>query len=131
MMNSNPLCRWACLGLLMALSALTSLPAQAVPSFSRQTGASCSMCHTTSFGPNLTPFGRDFKLNGYTLGENKLPPVSGMIMGSFTNTQKGQNVSDLPPNNGFNANNNFTFDQASLFYAGKVWENFGAFSQLT
>jgi hypothetical protein len=89
------------------------------------------MCHTTSFGPNLTPFGRDFKLNGYTLGENKLPPVSGMVMGSFTNTQKGQNVPDLPPNNGFNGNNNFTFDQASLFYAGKIWENFGAFSQLT
>ncbi len=67
---------------------------QAMPSFARQTGASCSQCHTQSFGPNLTPYGRDFKLGGYTMGEGtgfpKLPPISAIITGSFTNTNKDQ-----------------------------------------
>lgn len=104
--------------------------ANAVPSFSRQTGAACSQCHTQSFGPNLTPFGRDFKLGGYTLGggkESNIPAVSGMIEGSFTNTKGDQDLTGT----GYNKNNNFTFDQASLFYAGKIYGNVGAFSQFT
>lgn len=123
--------------LLLALTSatiLTSPETQAMPSFSRQTGASCSQCHTQSFGPNLTPFGRDFKLSGYTMGGGsganaKLPPISAMIMGSFTNTAKGQPDGTLLP--GYNRNNNFTFDEASLFYAGRIYGKVGAFSQLT
>src|ERR1700676_4973766 len=38
--------------------------AQAVPSYSRQTGLSCATCHFAP--PELTPFGRKFKLEGYT-----------------------------------------------------------------
>lgn len=109
---------------------IVSVDANAVPSFSRQTGAACSQCHTQSFGPNLTPFGRDFKLGGYTLGggkESNMPAVSGMIEGSFTNTKSDQDLTGT----GYNKNNNFTFDQASLFYAGKVYDKVGAFSQFT
>ncbi len=40
--------------------------AQALPSFARQTGQPCGTCHT-SF-PGLTPYGRRFKLLGYTTG---------------------------------------------------------------
>ena len=36
-----------------------------VPSFSRQTRLACSACHNGF--PQLTPFGRMFKLNGYTM----------------------------------------------------------------
>ncbi len=32
----------------------------AVPSFARQTGMPCAQCHTLSFGPALTEFGREF-----------------------------------------------------------------------
>ncbi|HVB08184.1 MAG TPA: hypothetical protein VNF00_04485, partial [Candidatus Acidoferrales bacterium] len=39
--------------------------AQAVPSFARQTGLACSSCHTNP--PELTPLGRTFKLNGYSM----------------------------------------------------------------
>ena len=39
--------------------------ATTVPSFARQTGLACSACHYQF--PQLTPFGRLFKLNGYTL----------------------------------------------------------------
>jgi hypothetical protein len=37
----------------------------AVPSFARQTGLACSACHYQF--PQLTPFGRLFKINGYSL----------------------------------------------------------------
>ena len=40
--------------------------AEALPSFARQTGQPCGTCHTDF--PALTPFGRRFKLLGYTIG---------------------------------------------------------------
>jgi hypothetical protein len=40
--------------------------AEALPSFARQTGQPCGKCHTDF--PSLTPFGRRFKLLGYTIG---------------------------------------------------------------
>ena len=47
--------------------------AHRIPSFSRQTKLPCSACH---YGfPQLTPFGRLFKLNGYTL--TALPTIVG------------------------------------------------------
>jgi hypothetical protein len=51
---------------LLLLLALTS-PAEAVPSYARQTGQECIACHV-SF-PELTPYGRYFKLTGYTIGK--------------------------------------------------------------
>jgi hypothetical protein len=44
----------------------TADPARSLPSFARQTGQPCGRCHTDF--PGLTPFGRQFKLGGYTLG---------------------------------------------------------------
>lgn len=44
-------------------------PANALPSFARQTGQPCGTCHTDY--PSLTPFGRLFKLGGYTAGGGK------------------------------------------------------------
>ena len=41
-------------------------PADALPSFARQTGQPCGTCHTDI--PALTPYGRRFKLLGYTTG---------------------------------------------------------------
>jgi hypothetical protein len=58
-----------CAVTLVALTFATSDPAQAVPSFARQTGQPCGTCHTDF--PGLTPFGRLFKLNGYTMGGGK------------------------------------------------------------
>jgi len=37
-----------------------------VPAFAAQTGLACQACHVGGFGPQLTPFGRQFKINGYT-----------------------------------------------------------------
>jgi hypothetical protein len=45
---------------------LVPMGASALPLYARQTGQPCAACHTTF--PELTPFGRRFKLGGYTLG---------------------------------------------------------------
>src|SRR5665647_954199 len=70
--------------LLIGLAVLLLLPfnsAQAVPSFARQTGMSCNECHTVF--PELTPFGRIFKLGGYVMSKTGKqyefpPPLAGM-----------------------------------------------------
>lgn len=59
---------------------------KSVPSFSRQTGLACSACHYQF--PQLTPFGRLFKLNGYSLVGLK-PIVE-------PNAKKGAPLSLLP-----------------------------------
>src|SRR5215831_16545544 len=63
------------LALALLILAVAALPrvASAIPSFARQTGMPCSQCHTLSFGPALTAYGRQFKLNGYTFGEGEHP----------------------------------------------------------
>lgn len=112
----------------LALFAATG-PAHAVPAFAEQTGLPCQACHVGGFGPQLTPFGREFKLEGYTLrsGTKFTPPVSAMAIGSYTHTRKDQ----VPPPDGLDSNDNFAFDQGSLFLAGGVGQHFGGFAQFT
>ena len=71
---------------LLALAAVFFIPnvARAIPSYARQTGLTCSACHTEF--PILTEFGRDFKLNGYTMSTTQswMPPLAVMLQPSFT-----------------------------------------------
>jgi hypothetical protein len=103
--------------------------ANAVPSFAEQTGQRCSACHVGGLGPQLTPFGRQFKLGGYTLRgvAGFTMPLAGMIVASYVQTQKDQE----PPAPHYGSNDNFTLDQASIFVAGGVGDHFGGFSQFT
>jgi hypothetical protein len=124
---------------------LASGPAGAVPSYARQTGMACSACHTVF--PELTPFGREFKLNGYvldnirqvkgisldnkeTLGLNSTPPISLMLQVSYTHTSKA--LPDSALSGALAKNGDILFpQQASLFYAGKIADGLGSFLQLT
>ncbi|MFI5315332.1 MAG: cytochrome C [Myxococcota bacterium] len=113
--------RWLGFGIFVAVVlVLLEAEARAVPSFARQTSLPCAMCHTAF--PQLTPFGRQFKLNGYTLSaeQTELPPVAAMLQGApgFTHTRKAQPEADIPP--GFEENNNVSVNQISLFYAGRL-----------
>ena len=118
--------------LLIALPLLAALMPQtssALPSYARQTGLACQTCHTIGFGPALTPYGQNFKLNGYVWGDaSSLPPVAFMQVSSFTNTQKGQDGGAAPH---FSPNDNFAADQTSLFYGGRIYDKLGAFIQTT
>jgi len=97
---------------------LTTDIASAVPSFARQTGLQCNECHTAY--PQLTPFGREFKLRGYVMSDekSKIPPVAFMALPSFTNTNEGQPGGATDD---FDDNNNFAITQASIFYAGRLF----------
>src|SRR5438552_3722869 len=55
---------------LLITAAMCVLPkAHALPSFARQTGQRCAACHVGGNWPQLTPWGRFFKLSGYTAGK--------------------------------------------------------------
>jgi hypothetical protein len=101
----------------------------AVPAFAVQTGAPCQSCHVGGFGPQLTPFGRQFKLQGYTLRSNTFNiPLAAMAVASDTWTAKAQNP---PPAPGYGGNGNLSLDQISLFVAGGFGQHLGAFIQTT
>ncbi|WP_347987998.1 cytochrome C [Methylomonas sp. AM2-LC] len=114
----------------------------ALPSFTRQTGMACISCHTQAFGPNLTPLGRQFKLNAYSSGggDSFLSRFGGTIQGSLTNTKRNDDKFINPDNpnfdanfknRGYNSNNNLALDQASVFFGGKVLQQMGAFVQFS
>src|SRR5215472_2129288 len=116
----------------LILQALAAQDARAVPSFAAQTGQPCTACHVGAFGPQLTPTGRAFKIGGYTQtgGEGLAAhiPLAAMVQGSFTNTNSPQPGPAAPD---YGRNNNFTFDDISLFLAGRATDYLGAFIQGT
>ncbi len=118
-MNTRPAIQTIRL-VLLALATALVLPhtATAVPSYARQTGMSCIVCHTEF--PILTEFGRQFKLSGYTLagGQTELPPISFMLQPSFTQTNASQPGGAAPH---FANNSNVALSQASAFYAGRLF----------
>src|SRR6516225_7465617 len=88
---------------------LSCCDAQAIPGFASQTGMPCSQCHTISFGPGLTEYGREFKLNGYTWGDGDHPePIALMVQGGFAHTSADQTS---PPVPGYSLNDNTSVDQ--------------------
>lgn len=128
----------------VGLSLLAARPAEAVPSFSRQTGMACDACHTVY--PNLTPFGRLFKMNGFTMENikevtattpkqnpelrlNEIPPFSFAAKVSFTHIGKTPADSNIPTARA--QNDNLMFPQnVDLYYAGAVAPKLGAFFQV-
>src|SRR4030088_3006826 len=101
----------------------------AVPSFARQTGMPCSQCHTLSFGPALTPYGRQFKLNGYTFGEvHSQMPLALMIQGGLSRAD--QPLPGAPPPH-FSTNDNISLDQVSVFVGTRLTEHVGMLGQAT
>jgi len=117
---------------LLLFCGLTALvgTAQAVPSFSRQTGQECAACHVGGFGPQLTPYGIRFKLGGYIDSDGKggKVPLSAMLVASYNKTSKAQSEA---PTDSSKTNNNTGIDEASIFLAGKLFENAGIFAQFT
>lgn len=119
--------------------ALERLRRPTIPSFSRQTGLPCSACHYQF--PQLTAFGRLFKLNGYTMtgletigqpGDSAghetlklspIPGISAMAVASISHTAR-------TPAGTQNSTTQFP-QQFSLFAAGEITPNAGIFTQFT
>ena len=123
----------------VAISLILFVPeASAIPSYSRQTGLPCASCHYAP--PELNPFGRQFKLEGYTFttkaqvtDEKKdhnavlqlleAFPLSIVFDTSITATKSPQPGTQ---------NGNFQFPQdVSLFLAGAWTSHIGSFVQVT
>lgn len=119
---------WMCgIPLLAAAGLVSTRPARAVPAFAQQTGQPCKSCHVGGFGPELTPFGREFKLGGYTLRAHASVPIAAMAITSFTQTRKDQK----PAPEHLNRNNNVTLDEAAVFVAGGIGKHLGGFAEIT
>jgi hypothetical protein len=147
-------------GLFLAViaAATTAAPrvSSALPSFARQTGQPCGTCHTDY--PGLTPFGRAFKLGGYTAGGGQFrltPFKSRSSDGAYASANPDDSseppkdkwfppVSMMaivgfthteaplaPPTAPFSPNDNVKVDPASFFYGGAITEHIGAFAQAT
>lgn len=118
---------------LLALVAAVCPDAQAVPSFTRQTGLACAVCHSNP--PELTAFGRKFKLDGYTLTDKKPDttiddkdmrlsryfPIGGMLSLGDTGTNAVE-----PGSQNWDANAHL-----SLYLAGEMAPHVGAMIQTT
>ena len=134
-------CRWAA-----AFAALWTvcLPAQALPSFARQTGMECVNCHFS--WPELTAVGRQFKLGGYTLmkpvtdgdrpvvsfdpnGNAPYLPLAAFAQLSATHTAN-VNTGGTDPSD-FAHNDDVVLQQLSLFLAGRASDHAGGFIQWT
>ncbi len=125
--------RPAALSWLAFLAALlmASTGANAVPAFNRQTGQNCVACHAGGQYPDLTPYGRLFKLTGYTIGERAVP-LATMAVASYNKTRNtGSTDPAFDSAATFPKDGNAIFQTASVFLAGKVTDNLGAFIQTT
>jgi hypothetical protein len=113
---------------LAVLAVLAPMQAQAVPSFARQTGQNCVSCHAGGQFPELTPYGRMFKMTGYTIGSRAMPLA---VMGVVNYAKVADTAKSDDPAVDFPKNGSAVFSSGSLFIAGKITDNIGLFSQIT
>ena len=122
--------RWPALAVAISVWMAAAPHAQAIPAFAAQTGEPCSACHIGF--PQLTPYGRLFKLEGYVAG-GSVPGyknVAGMLQAGFTylhDKVPGGLAPDFPSNDAW------SLQQVSLLYGGALYApiGLGAFIQGT
>lgn len=115
-------------GLFSAILLAAPVGAQAVPAYARQTGQSCVACHAGGQFPELTSYGRAFKLSGYTYGSHTVPFS---VMATFGYQNISNTSSPGSDYTLFPKNDQAVFQGGSLFLAGKVTDHLGVFAQWT
>lgn len=97
-----------------------STAADAIPAYARQTGSACADCHAGAYGgggngPNLTPYGMRFKLNGYTDtdGNGFKIPLAGQLVETHTVPARGDSSTHLA--------------EAELYLAGRLTDQIGGY----
>ena len=135
--NSTRFDKWKrmLMPVVLSLSAVIGLltvqqDAGAIPIYARQTGQNCLACHAGGQFPELTAYGRKFKLTGYTMGNRVDLPLAMMAVVSSTSVNSktpgtGDTNADFPQNGLVH------FTTASLFAGGKITDNLGMFGQWT
>ena len=102
-----------------ALLMIAWLPnsANAIPAFNRQTGQNCVACHAGGQFPELTPYGRLFKLTGYTIGQRTVP-ISAMAVASLSKVANTSKSDD--PGADFQKDGKVILATASLLQIGRA-----------
>jgi hypothetical protein len=130
-LRANKPASLAVLGCALAVLAAFAQNACALPSFARQTGQACAACHVGGDWPQLTPWGRFFKLSGYTPGKafvdrdgfDHLPVgvfgQAGVTWAAQPDNSQGQPV--VAPNGAFRG------EQVVGYFGGKVADFAGVF----
>lgn len=98
--------------------------AHALPAFARQTGMQCATCHAGGQFPELTSFGRTFKMTGYAIGSRAVP-LSAMGVASYTRS------ASPAEDDAFAKDAVALFQTGSVFVAGKITDKSGIFAQAT
>jgi hypothetical protein len=125
----------------LLLLALASASSQAIPVFARQVEQNCVSCHVGGQYPELTAYGRYFKLSGFTQGVTQITkdgvgiPVAMSIQAGMNTMQNNGNQipgAAAPIGSPIDARNgDFAPDQVSIYTGGRIADNFGAFFQYT
>ncbi len=113
---------------LAILTLAYTVPAQALPSYAQQTGLPCAQCHAIGFGPALTAYGRQFKLNAYALGEHH-DSVPLALMAVLTYTSTSAALPEAPAH--YSTNNNFALNELTGFFAGSLGQHAGGFVEVS
>ncbi len=109
--------------------------AQAIPIFARQTQQPCVACHVGGQYPELTPYGRYFKLTGFTQGDKNAKTGEGIGLPVAMSVQAGRNTmrnnldstgAPIDARDG-----QIAPDQVSLYTGGRISDNVGLFAQFT
>jgi len=125
--RKNILLAASCIGI-MAVTAPKE--GAAVPAYARQVGMSCTACHFQRY-PQLTPFGRAFKSNGYsqkgkqmTIEDTNLslPTTLNASLVSKFRFQKTNGTDNADP---LNMGELQVPDEAILYLGGRVGKNIG------
>ena len=112
----------------------------AIPVFARQTQQNCVACHVGGQYPELTPYGRYFKMTGFTQGVKQITddgagiPLAMSVQ--FGVNRMKNNAADgnptAPAGTEIDARNGqFAPDQASVYSGGRIADNVGFFAQYT
>lgn len=120
----------------LIFAACISLPAFAIPAFSRQTGVDCQACHAQHM-PILNDFGQSFKASGYrTVGkqstiesENLSIPENlnaSMLLKGRYQRSNGNTLGSIPGSTTNGGQWQFP-DEFSLFFGGRIAKNIGFF----
>ena len=125
--------RWMAFAAMVGCLGLAVGNAQAVPSMGRQTGYQCSRCHTVF--PELTPFGREFKLGGFSQVANNWDrrpwyekvPVSALLQVSRTETENKNTDGAVP--DAFPRDRQAIIQAGGFYYGGRIYDNLGALIQ--